>query len=231
MKRRNFEETVKRAKALKAARDLERKEREQEMTRLKKAHDLEIQQLKQKLESRDVGLTTMVPTKANPYATIHNSDSFTNCQDRRRSSTEVRPDLVLQNPLGVSVPAFVLRGYGGDSHYEYEVKISLLGETWIVFRRYRRFREMQQYMKAKYPATSKIPFPPKRFFGNKSEKVVAQRRKQLEDYLRRLFELCRSIPGCPLHVSNSALFSKQCLWEFSNFFKKGIFETTKHGTA
>ncbi|CAL8270864.1 unnamed protein product [Gadus morhua 'NCC'] len=56
-----------------------------------------------------------------------------------------------QGPLQVNVPRYLLRGQGKDEHYEYEVKISVGDETWTVFRRYSRFREMHRSLKMKYP--------------------------------------------------------------------------------
>ncbi|XP_014671742.1 PREDICTED: kinesin-like protein KIF16B [Priapulus caudatus] len=224
VKRRCFDETVRRAKALKRSRERERRTREQEMSRLKRAHEIEIQRLKQQLVSRTAG--TALPTKANPYATIHNSDSLTSL--RRPSADVVAGGNDL--PLRVAVPAFVLRGHGADAHYEYEVQVALRGESWVVYRRYSRFRELRQRMVAAYSVTAGIPFPPKRWFRNRSEWVVAQRREQLEGYLRRLVEVCGAAPGCPLNVADGRVV-KHSLWEFSSFFKKGVFETTKHGTG
>ncbi|XP_061079150.1 kinesin-like protein KIF16B [Conger conger] len=51
----------------------------------------------------------------------------------------------------VGIPRYVLRGQGKDEHYEFEVKITVSDETWTVFRRYSRFREMHKTLKQKYP--------------------------------------------------------------------------------
>ena len=51
-------------------------------------------------------------------------------------------------------------------------------------RRYRRFRELHTHMQHKYGNAAKVAdlkaFPPRRLFGNFSERVVAERRAQLE---------------------------------------------------
>ncbi|KAF7249333.1 Kinesin-like protein KIF16B [Varanus komodoensis] len=65
-------------------------------------------------------------------------------------SGKANPD-DLKNPVKISIPRYVLCGQGKDEHYEYEIKISVLDETWTVFRRYSRFREMHQTLKLKYP--------------------------------------------------------------------------------
>uniref|UniRef100_A0A671SDA4 Kinesin-like protein KIF16B n=1 Tax=Sinocyclocheilus anshuiensis TaxID=1608454 RepID=A0A671SDA4_9TELE len=57
----------------------------------------------------------------------------------------------LKDPVKISIPRYVLCGQGKDEHFEFEVKITVLDETWTVFRRYSRFREMHKSLKPKYP--------------------------------------------------------------------------------
>ncbi|XP_010076252.1 PREDICTED: kinesin-like protein KIF16B, partial [Pterocles gutturalis] len=57
----------------------------------------------------------------------------------------------LKDPIKISIPRYVLCGQGKDEHYEFEIKITVLDETWTVFRRYSRFREMHKTLKMKYP--------------------------------------------------------------------------------
>ncbi|ETE73225.1 Kinesin-like protein KIF16B, partial [Ophiophagus hannah] len=66
---------------------------------------------------------------------------------------KTNPDDV-KNPVKISIPRYVLCGQGKDEHYEYEIKISVLDETWAIFRRYSRFREMHQTLKLKFPEVS-----------------------------------------------------------------------------
>nr|XP_028578107.1 kinesin-like protein KIF16B isoform X5 [Podarcis muralis] len=94
-------------------------------------------------------------------------------------SVKTNPD-DLKNPVKISIPRYVLCGQGMDEHCEYEIKISVLDETWTVFRRYSRFREMHQTLKLKYPELAMLEFPPKKLFGNKDERVIAERRNHLE---------------------------------------------------
>ncbi|KAK4824263.1 hypothetical protein QYF61_012529 [Mycteria americana] len=60
----------------------------------------------------------------------------------------------LKDPVKISIPRYVLCGQGKDEHYEFEIKITVLDETWTVFRRYSRFREMHKTLKLKYPEVS-----------------------------------------------------------------------------
>ncbi|XP_054111203.1 kinesin-like protein KIF16B isoform X12 [Callithrix jacchus] len=86
----------------------------------------------------------------------------------------------LKDPIKISIPRYVLCGQGKDAHFEFEVKITVLDETWTVFRRYSRFREMHKTLKLKYAELAALEFPPKKLFGNKDERVVAERRSRLE---------------------------------------------------
>ncbi|CAK6984467.1 kinesin-like protein KIF16B, partial [Scomber scombrus] len=78
----------------------------------------------------------------------------------------------LQEPVKISIPRYVLRGQGKDEHFEFE--IAVMDETWTVFRRYSRFREMHKSLKLKYPELAVLEFPPKKLFGNRDERMVAE---------------------------------------------------------
>jgi kinesin family protein 16B len=79
---------------------------------------------------------------------------------------------------------------------------------------------------------AKIAFPRREIFGSNNEAVAKARRRQLETYLRRLLVVCSRIPSCPIYDDSSGQgLTKKSLIEFSNFFKKGLFESSKHGTS
>ncbi|XP_006638645.2 kinesin-like protein KIF16B isoform X5 [Lepisosteus oculatus] len=138
----------------------------------------------------------------------------------------------LKDPVKISIPRYVMRGQGKDEHYEFEVKITALEETWTVFRRYSRFREMHKTLKLKYPELAALEFPPKKLFGNKDERVIAERRTHLELYLRNFFKVMLDSPTSPLHADKTGLqLSKHTICEFSPFFKKGVFDYSSHGTG
>ncbi|NXF64078.1 KI16B protein, partial [Ciccaba nigrolineata] len=138
----------------------------------------------------------------------------------------------LKDPVKISIPRYVLCGQGKDEHYEFEIKITVLDETWTVFRRYSRFREMHKTLKLKYPELATLEFPPKKLFGNKDERVIAERRSHLEKYLRNFFSAMLKSPSSPLHVDKVGLtLSKHTICEFSPFFRKGVFDYSSHGTS
>lgn len=139
----------------------------------------------------------------------------------------------VQEPVKISIPRYVLRGQGKDEHFEFEVKITVMDEMWTVFRRYSRFREMHKSLKLKYPELAALDFPPKKLFGNRDERMVAERRNHLERYLRNLFRVMLSSSSSPLRADEDGLFhlSKRDVCDFSSFFKKGVFEYSSHGTG
>uniref|UniRef100_A0A2K6MHZ5 Kinesin-like protein KIF16B n=1 Tax=Rhinopithecus bieti TaxID=61621 RepID=A0A2K6MHZ5_RHIBE len=138
----------------------------------------------------------------------------------------------LKDPIKISIPRYVLCGQGKDAHFEFEVKITVLDETWTVFRRYSRFREMHKTLKLKYAELAALEFPPKKLFGNKDERVIAERRSHLEKYLRDFFSVLLQSATSPLHINKVGLtLSKHTICEFSPFFKKGVFDYSSHGTG
>lgn len=130
----------------------------------------------------------------------------------------------------ISITGYFLRGAGKRTHYEYEVRITTAyREWWSVLRRYSRFRDLHLSMKSRYgEKVAQIPFPSRQLFAN-SEHVAQSRRRQLETYLRRLIEVCKSHPSCCLAYGNT--ISKVDLINFSAFFSKGVFENGKYGTS
>ncbi|XP_046558058.1 LOW QUALITY PROTEIN: kinesin-like protein KIF16B [Haliotis rubra] len=236
VKRRLFEEKVERDRLRKIDKENERIEREKEILRLKAAHSRELKQLRAKLENNGMGRVS-TPTRSNPYTStmsLNNNISSPDQSPRRMSQTSGSSSSgSFSSPssrIYISIPTFTLRGHGSDAHHEYEVKVSVGEDTWTIFRRYSRFRDLYQIMKKKYPETSILVFPPRKMFS-KSEKVVAERRVQLEQYLKNLIEVCMRSANTPLHPTNNKHMTKLILCDFDPFFRKGLFETAKHCTA
>lgn len=50
----------------------------------------------------------------------------------------------------ISIPTFILRGAGKQTHYEYEIKINLIDGRWSLLRRFSRFRDLHLSMKSCY---------------------------------------------------------------------------------
>ncbi|XP_057698379.1 kinesin-like protein KIF16B [Corythoichthys intestinalis] len=148
------------------------------------------------------------------------------------------PPAADEERIRINIPRYVLRGQGKDEHFEFEVKMSVKDDTWTVFRRYSRFREMHKSLKLKYPQLATLEFPPKKIFGNKDERMVDERRNRLEHYLRNLFAVMTTSSGSPLYAADTSedpehawRLSKHSVCELSSFFKKGVFESGRHGTG
>lgn len=152
----------------------------------------------------------------------------------------------------ISIPSYIIRGAGKQTHYEYEVRICLLDDRWVLLRRYSRFRELHLSLKSCYgekvscvllymlynssvlflKKINAIPFPRRELFASNKETIARLRRRQLETYLRRLLVVCSKLPQSPIYegVHGNGI-NKITLCELSTFFKKGLFETGKHGTG
>ncbi|NWQ92145.1 KI16B protein, partial [Burhinus bistriatus] len=191
-----------------------------------------LQNIHQKVEDNDVSLSWSTES-------LKDNERLNNGTVQRKLKYErmvcrslgANPD-DLKDPIKISIPRYVLCGQGKDEHYEFEIKITVLDETWTVFRRYSRFREMHKTLKLKYPELATLEFPPKKLFGNKDERVIAERRSHLETYLRSFFSAMLKSPSSPLHLDKVGLtLSKHTICEFSPFFRKGVFDYSSHGTS
>uniref|UniRef100_F6YIH3 Kinesin family member 16B n=1 Tax=Macaca mulatta TaxID=9544 RepID=F6YIH3_MACMU len=117
----------------------------------------------------------------------------------------------LKDPIKISIPRYVLCGQGKDAHFECGVNACLL--------------------KCLFQLAA-LEFPPKKLFGNKDERVIAERRSHLEKYLRDFFSVMLQSATSPLHINKVGLtLSKHTICEFSPFFKKGVFDYSSHGTG
>uniref|UniRef100_A0A2K6RTI1 Kinesin family member 16B n=1 Tax=Rhinopithecus roxellana TaxID=61622 RepID=A0A2K6RTI1_RHIRO len=133
----------------------------------------------------------------------------------------------LKDPIKISIPRYVLCGQGKDAHFEFECLLDSSGE-W-------RLKTMQCFLwdeaACEYPLAA-LEFPPKKLFGNKDERVIAERRSHLEKYLRDFFSVLLQSATSPLHINKVGLtLSKHTICEFSPFFKKGVFDYSSHGTG
>uniref|UniRef100_A0A8B9T1D9 Kinesin-like protein KIF16B n=1 Tax=Anas platyrhynchos TaxID=8839 RepID=A0A8B9T1D9_ANAPL len=250
---RQEEKVRKKEKEILESREKQQREAlEQAVAKLERRHsalqrrstiDFEIEEQKQKLAtlnnscSEQAGLQASL--EAEQKALEQDRERLNNGTVQRKLKYErmvcrslgANPD-DLKDPIKISIPRYVLCGQGKDEHYEFEIKITVLDETWTVFRRYSRFREMHKTLKLKYPELATLEFPPKKLFGNKDERVIAERRSHLEKYLRSFFAAMLKSPSSPLHIDKvGSTLSKHTICEFSPFFRKGVFDYSSHGTS
>lgn len=192
----------------------------------------------------NLGLRVLSPAEVRPYTSMSAGYEMEGeGGNHLYQSTTSADDLLLtpgplQSPLTdydmscgicVCIPGYELRGSGSSAHWEYEVKLAAGPDSWTVFRRYRRFRELHMYMCHKYgQPVEELYFPPRRLFGNFTERVVAERRGQLEIYLQQLIVLCSELEESPLCGAPPC---RATLAHFSPFFQRGVFETSRHTTS
>ncbi|XP_022799911.1 kinesin-like protein KIF16B isoform X2 [Stylophora pistillata] len=131
-----------------------------------------------------------------------------------------------RNQIQVCIPRYILRGLGRDSYHVFESTVG--GDSWSVYRRYRKFRELHKSMRKYYHEVGGLDFPNRRFFGNRAEEFVRARRAQLETYLQSFIGLCSKIEDCPISAMSGRPLTKRDLCDFAPFFKQGIFEQTKN---
>lgn len=136
-----------------------------------------------------------------------------------------------RNQIHVCIPRYILRGLGRDSYHVFEVKSTVGADSWSVYRRYRKFRELHKSMRKYYHEVGGLDFPNRRFFGNRAEEFVRARRAQLETYLQSFIGLCSKISDCPISAMSGRPLTKRDLCDFAPFFKQGIFEQTKNYTG
>ncbi|CAF0886504.1 unnamed protein product [Brachionus calyciflorus] len=91
--------------------------------------------------------------------------------------------------INVWVPSAFLRSDKSGSHHVYQIYLRVKDEEWNIYRRFSHFYSMHSKLKQEYPAIGSISFPKKKTIGNKDNKFVEDRRKQLQVYLRRLINL------------------------------------------
>ncbi|XP_078593156.1 kinesin-like protein KIF16B isoform X3 [Branchiostoma floridae x Branchiostoma japonicum] len=205
-------------------------EQERRLAERDEKHKLELQQQRREME-REMRKMKM-KYQARSLPTLATGEGRSPSLDRQATVQAIlnRPvDLdvtKIKDPIKISIPRFVMRGYGKEEHFEFEVKTDVLGEVWTIFRRYSKFRELHEMMKGKYPEVNALEFPPKKLFGNKSQKLAEERRVQLEAYLNNFIAVCLRNKASPLYPRKDKPFSKRTLCDFAPFFRKGIFESS-----
>ncbi|XP_037073057.1 kinesin-like protein Klp98A [Pollicipes pollicipes] len=220
VQRRVSEQLVLQEQRLRAERAHQQLLNERQLARLHFSHQRQIRKLKSALSSVYASV---------PALTEQLAPDMLLADDRAASSPRLAGGESSPSPAtAVAVPRFLLRGVGRDAHFEYEVRVTVPGERYTIYRRYQRFRDLQKYTVQRYgePASA-ARLPPARLFGRTSEALATERRGQLEEYLRQLLERCATLPGCPLNQG----LSRRSLADFAPFFQRGVFEFTRAMTS
>ncbi|CAC5367065.1 KIF16B [Mytilus coruscus] len=218
VKRRMFEEKILRENFRKKEKEKERIDRAAEIQKIKDMHNREIKQLKDKYEIPSTSSKSLMPSKSNPYVTSPDTGKQSQHNLRSRfsgSNISLSGSQMGDIPaLSITIPAFRLQGYGSDEHYAYEVQIA------------RSTSGMEEAL-----LTDWRPCFSTKKTVQKTKKIAMDRQQQLEVYLKNALTILMRTPDCPLHPSKNLYLSKQILCDFDPFFKRGIFETSKHSTS
>jgi len=92
--------------------------------------------------------------------------------------------------IHIWVPSVFMSGSGQNTHHVYQVYLRIREEEWNIYRRYSEFYAFHQDLLKRDEALVKnFDFPPKKSVGNKAGKVVEDRRKRLQVYLRKIVNL------------------------------------------
>ncbi|XP_064478663.1 sorting nexin-29-like isoform X2 [Ornithodoros turicata] len=104
--------------------------------------------------------------------------SITSDYDASSQSAALRP------LINIWIPSAFFAGHCSDAFHVYQVYIRIRDDEWNVYRRYSQFYALHKTLRKKNPIVNSFDFPPKKSIGNKDAKVVEERRKRLQRYLR-----------------------------------------------
>lgn len=88
--------------------------------------------------------------------------------------------------INIWIPSAFLAGRTTDLHHVYQVYIRIRDDEWNIYRRYAEFYALHKSLKKKHPIVNTFDFPPKKTIGNKDAKVVEERRRRFQHYLRSI---------------------------------------------
>ncbi|XP_060063428.1 sorting nexin-29-like [Ylistrum balloti] len=94
--------------------------------------------------------------------------------------------LHLNTLVNIWIPSAFLQGTSSDQHHVYQIYVRIQDEEWNTYKRFSEFHQFHIKLKKQYPAIGRYEFPPKKTIGRKETKVVENRRKVFQTYLRKV---------------------------------------------
>ncbi|XP_043231029.1 sorting nexin-29-like [Amphibalanus amphitrite] len=82
------------------------------------------------------------------------------------------------------IPAAFLSGSGNGAHHVYQVYIRIRDEEWNVYHRYSSFYLLYNKLKKEFSEVRQFDFPPKKTLNKKDGRLVEERRRKLQEFLR-----------------------------------------------
>lgn len=105
-----------------------------------------------------------------------------------------------QPNVSIIIPSAFLHGSPPTSYHVYQIYIRVRSDEWNVYRRYTEFYELHCKLKKAFKSIKNLDFPPKRAFRRKDPKLVEERRRKLEDYLKKAIAMVAE--KCPQPFEN-----------------------------
>lgn len=119
-------------------------------------------------------------------------------EDLTSIASDFETDLSIQSSIShplihIWIPTVFLSSHQkSKSHHLYQIFVRIRDDEWNVYRRYSQFHSLHKSLRKKFQILNTYDFPPKKTIGYKDSKVVQERRKKLEHYLRNLINLLQS---------------------------------------
>jgi hypothetical protein len=111
-------------------------------------------------------------------------------------------------PAADLVACKVPRFHDRSGHIVFEVKLSSRGEEWTLLKRFSEFESLNKRMKKQLPAImANVRFPPKKW--KPDARFLAQRRLDLETYLRLVIEMTYKHPQSPFFQTSKRELQKK----------------------
>ncbi|XP_046863039.1 sorting nexin-29-like [Xenia sp. Carnegie-2017] len=115
--------------------------------------------------------------------------------------------------INIWIPSVFVQGKSPNIHHSYQVYIRIKDDEWNVYKRYSDFYALYKKTSKQFKPVAQFTFPAKKIIGNRDVNFVETRRKQLENYLRKLINY--SLGAVPELGENPC---KSCLFKYFPFF-------------
>lgn len=155
-------------------------------------------------------------------ARTNDASNNQSCEDM-----QLDPELVRQIKLGIEfeIPTVYLKrdddsASSSSSFHVYQMHIKTgTNARWSIYKRYSQFLEFHHKLRLIEPAVRGVPFPPKKRLNSKASTIVQDRRRKLEDYIRKINDIVAGLPIVPADID--------CFQKLSNLVSDDCSQTTQ----
>lgn len=95
-------------------------------------------------------MTRSLPTIDGSFQSQTTLREYTKTFPLRLWLMEAVSRVVTEPEHSINIPSYIMRGAGKQTHVEYEIRIFLVDDRWLLLRRFSRFRELHLCMKTIY---------------------------------------------------------------------------------